>query len=575
MVRELKLTCESRAGLYTFIEIERRRKEKILYTLGRPSIRRAILLACFIAAVFGRQPARAHFVQLIDTDTSIASNRVLLSVVDPEEAKTHTWKSGTYTAISSLTNTDGVVTWLDEDSGWARVHVAAYDPGDRKWHTWDGKNSTLIANLTVSGGVVSFSDGFWGGVIALAYDPGERAWKEWNSPLYTDATSLANTNGVVSFLAGSSRYMYAAAYDLAAHKWRQTVQGPYNSLASLTNESGVVSLLVQGHTVALAFDPTDQKWHTWANSSGVDSSLAHTGAIVAFIRGTTVYALAYDADDHKWHTWNNNTNATISNLSIADGFVYYTYGGNEYSHFMARKPKASFVATRTSRGDSMYVGFSDNSFGDITAWQWNFADARSSANQSPYHVYTKIGNYTVTLTVTGPGGANTANRDVSVTTPTYTLVYSAGANGTIYGTKSQSVKRGANGTAVTAAPNTGYHLVSWSDGSMSNPRIDTAVTANLSVTAGFAINVYGVTFATDGTAGSIVSGTASQQVNHGANCASVKAIAPPGWRFVKWLNNGVPYSIANPLTIKSVTSNMTLIAHFSNSSAAGNWDSYK
>lgn len=543
--------------------------------LGRLSMQRTILIACFIAAIFGRQSARAHFVQLIDTDTSIASNRVLLSVVDPEDGKTYTWKSGTYTAISNLTNEDGVVTWLDEDSGWVRMHVAAYDPGDRKWHTWDGKNTTLIANLSVSGGVVSFSDGFWGGAIALAYDPAKRGWVEWDSPAYTDVTSMTNTGGIVAFLAGSNRFMYAAAYDLAGHKWRQTIQGPFNSLASLTNESGVVSLLVQGRTTALAFDPTDQKWHAWSNSFGNDSSLAHTGTVVAYLRGTTVYALAYDAGGHKWRTWSNDTGGTISNLSVENGVVYYTYNNVEYSHQMARAPKASFIATRTSRADSMYVGFSDNSFGDITSWNWNFGDTHSSAGQSPFHVYSKIGNYTVTLRVTGPGGTNTTSRDVSVTTPTYTLDYAAGANGTIFGAKRQAVKRGANGTAVTAAPNTGYHLVSWSDGSLANPRTDTAVTANISVTAGFAINVYGVTFATDGSVGPIVTGPLSQQVNHGADCTSVKAIAPSGWRFLKWLNNGIPYSIANPLTIKNVTSNMALIADFSNTSAAGHWEIYE
>ena len=58
--------------------------------------------------------------------------------------------------------------------------------------------------------------------------------------------------------------------------------------------------------------------------------------------------------------------------------------------------------------------------------------------------------------------------DVSVTANfainTYTLTYTAGANGTIAGTTPQTVNYGANGTLVTAVPNTGYHFVEWSDG---------------------------------------------------------------------------------------------------------------
>ena len=47
--------------------------------------------------------------------------------------------------------------------------------------------------------------------------------------------------------------------------------------------------------------------------------------------------------------------------------------------------------------------------------------------------------------------------------PTYTLTYTAGPNGSISGTTPQTVNYGADGTPVTAVPNTGYHFVNWSD----------------------------------------------------------------------------------------------------------------
>ena len=47
---------------------------------------------------------------------------------------------------------------------------------------------------------------------------------------------------------------------------------------------------------------------------------------------------------------------------------------------------------------------------------------------------------------------------------TFTLTYTAGAGGTITGDTSQTVNYGADGTAVTAVPDTGYHFVDWSDG---------------------------------------------------------------------------------------------------------------
>ena len=77
---------------------------------------------------------------------------------------------------------------------------------------------------------------------------------------------------------------------------------------------------------------------------------------------------------------------------------------------------------------------------------------------------------------------------------TYTLTYTAGANGGITGTSPQTVPHGGSGTAVTAVPDTGYHFVNWSDGSTANPRTDTNVTAKCRVTANFAINTYTLTY---------------------------------------------------------------------------------
>ena len=42
---------------------------------------------------------------------------------------------------------------------------------------------------------------------------------------------------------------------------------------------------------------------------------------------------------------------------------------------------------------------------------------------------------------------------------TYTLTYTAGANGTITGTAPQTVDYGTSGTEVTAVPDPGYHFV--------------------------------------------------------------------------------------------------------------------
>jgi uncharacterized protein (TIGR02145 family) len=71
---------------------------------------------------------------------------------------------------------------------------------------------------------------------------------------------------------------------------------------------------------------------------------------------------------------------------------------------------------------------------------------------------------------------------------TKTLTYTANSNGSITGTSTQTINYGSDGTQVTAVPDAGYHFVSWSDSSTTNPRTDTSVIDNLSISATFAID---------------------------------------------------------------------------------------
>jgi hypothetical protein len=86
---------------------------------------------------------------------------------------------------------------------------------------------------------------------------------------------------------------------------------------------------------------------------------------------------------------------------------------------------------------------------------------------------------------TDGGVTNNLTVTVNFAINTYTLTYSAGANGTISGVSPQTVNYGANGTEITAVQNAGYAFTNWSDGSVANPRTDAGVTNNVSVTANF------------------------------------------------------------------------------------------
>jgi len=146
----------------------------------------------------------------------------------------------------------------------------------------------------------------------------------------------------------------------------------------------------------------------------------------------------------------------------------------------------------------------------------------------------------------------TANFDIN----TYTLTYTAGEHGSISGTSPQNVNHGSDGTAVEAIPDEGYHFTQWSDGCSDNPRTETNVTADTSVTANFEINTYTLTYSA-GEHGSI-SGTTSQNVNHGSDGTAVEAIPDEGYHFTQWSDG----CSDNPRTETNVTADTSVTANF-------------
>jgi hypothetical protein len=148
---------------------------------------------------------------------------------------------------------------------------------------------------------------------------------------------------------------------------------------------------------------------------------------------------------------------------------------------------------------------------------------------------------------------------VSATINTFTLTYTAGANGSITGTASQVVNAGASGAAVTATPNANYHFVNWSDGSTANPRTDTNVLANLAVTANFAIDTYTIS-ASVGANGSI-SPTGSVSVNRGSN-QSYSITANTNYHVLDVLVDGSSVGAVTTYTFSNVQAAHTISATF-------------
>jgi len=138
----------------------------------------------------------------------------------------------------------------------------------------------------------------------------------------------------------------------------------------------------------------------------------------------------------------------------------------------------------------------------------------------------------------------------------YTLTYTAGENGSIKGSSPQRVDHGGTGSEVTAIPADGYHFENWDDGVNTPSRTDSAIKADLTVTAGFALNHYSLTYIAGGNG--TIEGFNMQSVNHGDDGRQVKAVPAEHYHFMSW-SDGVTTATR---TDRSITADLEVTANF-------------
>ena len=96
-------------------------------------------------------------------------------------------------------------------------------------------------------------------------------------------------------------------------------------------------------------------------------------------------------------------------------------------------PVANFTASPTTGNAPLSVTFNDTSANAPTNWLWTFGDGTNSTIQHPIHIYTSVGNYTVSLNVTNEDGANATIKEnyISVSNPPPTTIPTTTATTTI------------------------------------------------------------------------------------------------------------------------------------------------
>ena len=501
-----------------------------------------------------------------------------LYALNPDGTKKWEFLTGSQIYSSPAIGSDGTVY---VGSGDKKVYAINPD-GTKKWEFLTGKNVQASPIIGSDGTVYVGSHDFK--LYALNPD-GTKKWE------------FATGNSIVSSPAiGSDGTIYVGSHDYKLYainpdgtkKWEFATGNSIYSSCALGSDGTIYVGSYDKKIYAINPDGT-KKWEfLMGNATSSSPAIGSDGTVYVGSNFNRLYALNPDGTK-KWEFLTGNY--IYSSPAIgSDGTLYV---GSNDKKLYAINPDGTkkwefltgnslYSSPAIGSDGTVYIGSLDNklyAIGSFTITATSGTGGSLSPSGSVYVTPGTSQSFTITPSAgyhiagvlvdgssAGTGSSYTftnvtANHTVSASFAinVYTLAYTAGANGTLTGTASQSVSHGGSGTPVTAVANGGYHFVQWSDGSTSNPRTDTNVTGPVNVTATFAIDTYTIT-ATTGSGGSITP-VGSVSVNHGAS-QSFTITPSSGYHIVDVLVEGSSVGAVSSYTFTNVTANHTISASF-------------
>jgi len=311
---------------------------------------------------------------------------------------------------------DGMVIFNDWDGG----HYYCLDEytGDLLW-SFEVKGDAQAVPAYAYGKfyLTSYEYGSSGHVYCVDAITGQQIW---------------NTSNIVDSLCGSPIYkngvLYLTTYSFYGNGklvavnasngqtlWEQAIEST-DSTPAFAYGNVYVCGGTKGYTSVktYCFNATTGTpvWSTSSNTTGgwtcsvaVANGLVYVGGEGGFYDYDKLYALNASTGDIVWYA-----PYAGSSPALSDGMLFSI--GNDQKVYAFKdsliSPVANFTANVTSGAAPLTVQFTDQSTGAPTSWKWDFNNDGiiDSTEQNPSFTYQKDGNYSVNLTVTGPGGSD-------------------------------------------------------------------------------------------------------------------------------------------------------------------------
>ncbi len=215
--------------------------------------------------------------------------------------------------------------------------------------------------------------------------------------------------------------------------------------------------------------------------------------------GVTNYAMS-SGGTVSWFTYKMYISAAGYEDYVSDEITFQPANILPFNIILrSTKPIPDFTAVPTSGYMPLNVAFTDASTGSVNSYLWDFGDGGTSTEKNPAHLYTIAGNYTVKLTVSGPGGSATKTKDSYINVMTW---YGPGTiSGRAYGWSQFTGTTPLAGATITIKPSAyGYGTHDYTTTTDANGNYNVADVIRDTSTSGGAITwvKYTVTASKDG-----------------------------------------------------------------------------
>jgi len=219
-------------------------------------------------------------------------------------------------------------------------------------------------------------------------------------------TNFLNSGGLVFVAAGNDGTQTADYLNGRGDCISVAATDQNDAAASFTTYGTWVDISAPGVSIYSTYhDHTDAATNYWAAMDGTSMSTPMAAGVAALI---WAYNPGWSASqiENQLYTSADNIDAYLSSAYIGKMGAGRINAYNAVNTGPPPAPVAEFSGSPTSGTEPLTVSFTDLSTGSITSWSWTFGDGGTVTTENPSHQYTSAGTYTVSLTVTGPGGSD-------------------------------------------------------------------------------------------------------------------------------------------------------------------------